>query len=87
MHPFQRPDDDKREYGPQNITLHAAVSFHTVMKALISAGERKVTMTVSAKLLHSLSMEHEIRHVIMSPHARKDFLRPSFFQHSESASW
>lgn len=43
------------KYDPQNITLHAAVHLHTVMKALISAGERKVTMNINAELLHSLN--------------------------------
>lgn len=66
--------------------MHAAVHLHPVMKALISAGERKVTMNINAELPHSLSMEREIRHVIMSAYAGKDLLRPSPFQHSESAS-
>lgn len=75
-----------RKYDPQNTTLHAAAHLHTMMKALISAGERKVTMNIKAELLHSLSMEHEIRHVIMSAYAGKDLLRSSSFQYSESAS-
>lgn len=66
--------------------MHAAVHLHTVMKALISAGERKVTTNINAELLHSLSMEHEIRHVIMSAYAGKDLLRLSSFPYSESAS-
>ena len=43
-------------------------------------------MNINAELPHSLSMEREIRHVIMSAYAGKDLLRPSPFQHSESAS-
>lgn len=71
--------------------MHAAVHLHPVMKALISAGESKVTMNINAELLHSLSMEHEIRHVIMSAHAGKDWLRPHPFStvnllHGESDS-
>lgn len=53
---------------------------------LISAGERKVTTDINAELLHSLSMEHEIRHVIMSPYVGKDLLRLSPFPYGESAS-
>ena len=86
VHPLQRVDNDRAKDDPRNITLHAAVHLHPVMKALISAGERKVTMNVNTELPHSLSMEHEIRHAIMSAYAGKDLLRPSSFQHSESAS-
>ena len=67
--------------------MHAAVHLHTVMKALISTGERKVTTNINAELLHSLSMEHEIRHVIMSAYAGKDLLRLLSFPYGESASW
>ena len=79
VHPFSRVDNDRAKDDPRNITLHAAVHLHPVMKALISAGEGKVTMNINAELPHSLSMEHEIRHVIMSAYAGKDLLRPSSF--------
>lgn len=32
-------------------------------------------MNIKAELVHSLSMEHEIRHVIMLAHSGKDLLR------------
>lgn len=58
-----------------------------VRKALTWAGERKVTISINAELLPSLSTEHEIRHVIMSTDAGEDMLRPSSFQCNKSASW
>lgn len=75
-----------KENSTHRILLCMLQCIYTGMKALISAGERQVPMNINAELPHSLSMEHEIRRVIMSAYAGKDLLRPSPFRYSESAS-